>query len=188
LKAILGIGNPGSEYEGTRHNIGFRVVDALAAGGGAAFRRKDAGIVGEITVGSETVLLVKPQDYVNRTGRAYGLVRRGWDLAADEVLVVCDDFHLPLGTLRLRPAGSSGGHNGMQSILDAAGEEAVPRLRVGIGSPGRRDPADFVLSPFGRGERDAAEEAVGLAAEAADAWVRLGMDECMNRYNRRGEP
>jgi len=187
VKVVFGIGNPGRRYLRTRHNAGFRVVEALADAVGASWERGEAGLTGEGTLGAERVLLVKPQDYVNCSGASFGRVQRWHRLDLADMLVVCDDFHLPVGAIRARRKGSSAGHNGLQSILDTAGTPEVPRLRVGIG-PLRSgwDAADFVLSVFDADEEESIADAIARAADAAGEWVRHGIEACMNRCNRTG--
>jgi PTH1 family peptidyl-tRNA hydrolase len=182
---VFGIGNPGRRYARTRHNVGFRVVDELALRHGVRLAASREGVSGEGRIEAEPVLLVKPQDYVNRSGLAFGrLLRAGFALA--DMLVVCDDFHLALGALRIRAAGSAGGHNGIQSILDVVGDGDVPRLRMGIGPVPGGDPADFVLAPFGRDEVPVIQETIERAADAAAMWALHGIEETMGRCNRKG--
>lgn len=181
MKIVLGIGNPGEKYEETRHNVGWWVVEALAGEMEARFRK--AGFefwAAEGRLGRREVVLVKTWTYVNETGRAIPEIvgRFGEDL-----LVVCDDVDLPVGRLRIRKGGSSGGHRGLQSVLDAFGHEAVARLRIGIGG-GRRDP-DYVLGKFGKEERVLIEETVKTACAAVRCWVEEGIEKCMTKFNRR---
>lgn len=170
---VVGLGNPGDEYAGTRHNVGFAVVEAVARLRGREFFTRGRARVarGVIEGGVERpFLLAQPQTYMNNSGRA---VR---DLLADlgagaPLLVVCDDFHLPLGRLRCRRKGSAGGQNGLASILDHVSGRDVPRLRVGIGDPGRVPSEEYVLRPFKRGEQADVAEAVERAAAAVDDWL-----------------
>ncbi len=183
MRIVLGIGNPDEKYAGTRHNVGWMVVDALSRKIGQKFRK--AGFeywAAEGRLGRREVALVKTWTYVNRTGRAVPelLKRYGGDL-----LVVCDDVDLPVGRLRIRPKGSSGGHNGLQSIIDALGGGDFARLRIGVGG-GRRSP-DYVLGRFAKEEREAVERAVERACEAVACWTEEGIEKCMTRFNRRDE-
>ena len=187
MRVVFGIGNPGPEYEGTRHNLGFEVLDRLAERARARFsaRRGEAALRAGILVGGEPVLLVKPLTYVNRCGPLLAAIRCGEGLDLDALLVVVDDFQLPLGRLRLRGRGSDGGHNGLASILVHLGTQAVPRLRVGIGGPGAVPTRDFVLSRFTPREREAADTAVARAVEGVRCWIRLGLERAMSAVNRR---
>jgi PTH1 family peptidyl-tRNA hydrolase len=184
MKILIGLGNPGLKYAGTRHNVGFDVVDYLAAGKGASsFREKFEAFVAELKEGDETVLLMKPLTFMNLSGRALRAAIDFYKLPVEQVLVVCDDFNLPLGKLRIRAKGSHGGQNGLRNIQDQLGTDAYARMRIGVGQPAVGEAVDFVLSKFKPGERVAAEEAVANAAQAALVWVRSGLEACMNRFN-----
>jgi peptidyl-tRNA hydrolase, PTH1 family len=186
VHVVFGIGNPGPEYEGTRHNLGFLVVDALSAAAGGAFGRLPGLPAACARVGIEVgpVLLVKPLTYVNRCGPVLAALRDAEALPLERCLVVVDDFHLPLGAIRLRLSGGDGGHNGLRSLIDSLGTEAFPRLRIGVGEPS--GPAErYVLSPFPPAEREAAAEAVARAAEGTRLWLRLGGERAMGELNRR---
>jgi PTH1 family peptidyl-tRNA hydrolase len=184
VHVVFGIGNPGPEYDGTRHNLGFRVVDALARGPLVDLRPlRAAGR--RIRVGGQPVLLVKPLTYVNLCGPVLEAIRRGQDLPLERLLVVVDDLALPLGTLRLRAQGSDGGHKGLRSVAEHLGTEAFPRLRIGIGDPGGRPAEEYVLERFPPDEAPLADEAVGRAAEAVRLWVRSGLDAAASAANRR---
>ncbi len=188
MKIIVGLGNPGAKYAGTRHNVGFDVIDYLAADPGCtATRAKFQSLVAELKVGSEPVLLVKPQTFMNLSGRAVREIFDFYKLTAADVLAVSDDFNLPLGKLRLRGQGSHGGQNGLRNLQECLGTDAYPRLRIGVGQPSSGEAVDFVLSRFKPGERAAAEDAVAKAGQAALLWVREGLDVGMNRTNA-GDP
>jgi len=188
MKLIVGLGTPGTKYAGTRHNVGFDVIDYLAADPGCGTpRAKFQSLVAELKVGAEPVLLVKPQTFMNLSGRAVREIVDFYKLTPADVLAVSDDFNLPLGKLRLRGQGSHGGQNGLRNIQECLGTDAYPRLRIGVGQPGSGEAIDFVLSRFKPGERAAAEEAVARAGQAALLWVREGLDVCMNRTNA-GDP
>ena len=149
MKIIIGLGNPGLKYAGTRHNVGFDVVDYLAAGKGtSAFREKFEAFVAELKEGDEAVLLLKPLTFMNLSGRALRAALDFYKLPVEQVLVVCDDFNLPLGKLRVRAKGSHGGQNGLRNIQDQLGTDAYARLRIGVGQPGAGEAVDFVLSKF----------------------------------------
>ncbi len=191
-RLVLGLGNPGPEYADTRHNLGFRVVDALAARLGAKVDRLECNALVGVGGGGETgtggVLLAKPLTYMNRSGHAARclLERRG--LAPAAALVVYDEASLPLGRLRLRPAGGPGGHRGMESVLAALRTEEVARLRLGIapegGAPPGEELVEFVLEPFAGDEREAAAAMVERAADACRAWLEEGVEAAMNRFNQ----
>jgi PTH1 family peptidyl-tRNA hydrolase len=182
---VVGLGNPGRRYRGTRHNVGWEVVDRLSARWDLPVsREEEEALVGRGEIAGQEVLLAKPLTYMNRSGEAVrGLVRR-YGVQPQEVLVIYDDVDLPVGTIRIRPRGSSGGHHGMASVLEALGTSEIPRVRVGIGRP-RGEAAEYVLSRFSSEERPLIEEAMERAADAVEAILREGMEAAMNRYNRR---
>jgi len=190
VRVVAGLGNPGAEYDGTRHNAGFEVVDRLAARHGVALRRDRTlnALAGRGRIGGREVVLLEPHSFMNLSGavvlRALGRAA-GRDGTPDPaaLLVVCDDFALPLGILRLRGAGSSGGHHGLEDVEAALGSRAYPRLRIGIGPNTRADPKDFVLGRFRPSEREAAEESFERAADAVESWLQAGLDRTMARYN-----
>jgi len=188
MKLVVGLGNPGPKYTGTRHNIGFDVVDYLAAAPGVGrWRSRFEAQVTEAVEGVEQVLLMKPETFMNLSGRAVRAAIDFYKVPVADMLVVCDDIALPLGKLRARAKGSDGGQKGLRSIQEHLGTPDYPRLRIGVGSPGEHlDAADHVLSRFKPAERKAVEEAVAQAAQAVLLWVRQGIDVCMNRVN--GEP
>jgi PTH1 family peptidyl-tRNA hydrolase len=188
MKLVVGLGNPGPKYAGTRHNIGFDVVDYLAAAPGVGrWRGRFEAQVTEAVEGVEQVLLMKPETFMNLSGRAVRAAIDFYKVPAADLLVVCDDIALPLGKLRARAKGSDGGQKGLRSIQEHLGTQDYSRLRIGVGSPGEHlDAADHVLSRFKPGERAAVADAVAQAAQAVLVWVRQGIDVCMNRVN--GEP
>lgn len=185
MKLLVGLGNPGRKYEGTRHNVGFDVLDEIARRHAApAPRAKFRGHVTDFTVDADRVLLLWPHTFMNLSGTSVGAACDFYHLATEDVLIICDDFHLPLGKLRFRASGSSGGQKGLGDILRRLGTEQVPRLRIGVGPlPEAWDPADFVLSKFRREEGAEIERTVARAADAAVDWIGQGMEVCMNRYN-----
>lgn len=187
---VVGLGNPGAQYASTRHNAGFDVADRVADRLGAAFA--PAGAAGLVAVGvwqGRRVAVVKPQTFMNRSGAAVADVLARTGAEASRVLVVTDDLALPVGTLRMKPKGGAGGHNGLADIADALGHSAWPRLRVGVGrdfAPGEQ--VDFVLAPFAPEEAEAAAEALGRAAEAALAVATDGLAAAMSRFNGAARP
>lgn len=185
-KLIIGLGNPGKEYEGTRHNIGFAVVDSFAKQHGIAVTRKDnQALIGDGRVGDSRVFLMKPQTFMNLSGQSAAAFLRMKPLEMAEMMVVTDDISLPLGRLRLRAEGSAGGHNGLKSLIAHLHGQAFPRLRFGVGAP--RDPSvqiDFVLGRFGRSEAAEVEEGVERAVAALERWLTDGIQPAMNQFNR----
>jgi peptidyl-tRNA hydrolase, PTH1 family len=186
VKAIVGLGNPGPEYAGTRHNVGFEVVDELARRWSATFR-KWKSIADVAVVRDHDVVLVEPKTYMNDSGRAVGAVMAFYKIEPADVLIVVDEVQLPLGKLRLRPSGSAGGHNGLKSVIEHVGRE-FPRLRIGVdrGHPDW-DLSDRVLSKFPRSEREIVDRAIARAADAVDTFVTEGLHVAMNRFNASDE-
>jgi PTH1 family peptidyl-tRNA hydrolase len=184
----MGLGNPGSEYEETRHNAGFMAVDLLARklGRFTGWRRDGVLLRGEGRAGRHQVAVVKPQTYMNRSGDAFReLMRAGW--IAPEILVALDDVYLPLGSIRLRASGGTGGHQGLESIRDAIGLDDFPRLRIGVGpAPRSADLPEYVLARFGDEERAKLPDALEGAASALYEAVSSGLTQAMNRWNRFG--
>lgn len=190
IKLIAGLGNPGKEYEGTRHNIGFAVLDALAAKLGASFSKEskwDAYLAKAMHNGTDLALL-KPTTYMNLSGESVGEYARFFRIPADSTLIVVDDVSLPLGTLRLRREGGSGGQNGLKSVLVHFATERVPRLRVGVGGVqgDERDGGDLsshVLSKFRTDEQPLAKESISRAVDAITSVLNHGLAHAMNLYN-----
>ena len=191
MRLVVGLGNPGDRYRRTRHNVGFMVADALAARGGVTRWQEEADAsTAEASVGGETVLLVKPATFMNRSGLAVerALAARGGGPA--DLVVVVDDAALDLGTLRVRERGSHGGHNGLRSLIEVLGSDEFARVRVGIrkGEP-PEDLAGYVLSEFPDEDVLIVQEMVGLAGDAVECLLREGGGEAMNRFNgARKEP
>lgn len=184
MLVVVGLGNPGKEYKGSRHNVGFEVVDRVAREYGAEVtRRRFRSRIGEAATEAGPVLLVKPQTYMNDSGRAVQAVVAWNRLELDNLLVVCDDLDLKPGRVRVRRKGSSGGHKGLQSIVAALGTTGFARLRVGIGRPAAMPPIDYVLGRFTAAERTVVADAIERAAEAVRCWAVEGVDACMNRFN-----
>jgi PTH1 family peptidyl-tRNA hydrolase len=184
MKVIVGLGNPGRRYEGTRHNVGYAVIDLLAKSPrcGRSQSRFNAQIV-ELMEEQEKLLLVKPETFMNLSGRCVQQVVAFYQLPLTELLVVCDDVNLPLGKLRARARGTHGGHNGLRNIQEHLGTSDYPRLRIGVGNPDGKDLVDHVLGRFRAGESAVIDDAVGLAVEAVGVWIHRGMEACMNLYN-----
>jgi peptidyl-tRNA hydrolase, PTH1 family len=184
LKLVVGLGNPGSKYQGTRHNVGFEVIDRLAQGGsGATFTRRFDALVAETEIDFRRVLLLKPETFMNLSGRSVGQAVRFFKLPLADLLVVCDDLSLPLGKLRIRGGGTDGGQKGLRDIAAHLGSEDFARLRIGIGHRGEVDAADFVLNRFRGAERPVIDDALILASQAVATWVVQGVDAAMNRFN-----
>jgi PTH1 family peptidyl-tRNA hydrolase len=185
MKLVVGLGNPGRKYEGTRHNVGFRVIGELAGKYGQSKpKRAFQGEIVEAKLDSEKVLLLCPHTLMNLSGGSVLEARDFYKIAPEDLLIVSDDLNLPLAKLRFRPQGSSGGQKGLENIIHRLGTDQIARLRVGIGSPpGERDAADFVLGPFTKVEKPEIEEAIWRAADAIIVWAREGLAVSMNRYN-----
>lgn len=185
MKMIAGLGNPGSEYARTKHNVGFMFLDALAEKLGADnWKTKYDALVAEARIGTEKVLLVKPLTYMNESGRAVGPLMSWYKLAPEDLIVVHDDMDIPAGTIRIRRKGSAGGHNGMKSILYHVGDENFPRLRIGIGRPlPGWTVVKHVLAPFSEEDVPKIREAIAYLLPALECVVTDSVDLAMNRYN-----
>lgn len=184
LKLVVGLGNPGPRYQGTRHNIGFELVDQIARGGrGAGFGKKFEGQAAEAEIDYHRVLLLKPETFMNLSGQSVGQAVRFYKIQPSDILVACDDLSLPVGKLRIRPGGSDGGQKGLRDIASHLGTEQFPRLRIGIGDQGASDAADYVLSRFRSPERAVIDDTLILATQAVAVWVTRGVDAAMNRFN-----
>jgi peptidyl-tRNA hydrolase, PTH1 family len=189
MKVVVGLGNPGRQYVGTRHNVGFDVLDLLADSPHAGrYQGRFQAQIAELLECDLKLLLVKPETFMNLSGRAVRQVVDFYKLPLADLLVVSDDFNLPLGKLRARTKGSHGGQNGLRDIHQQLGTDEYARLRIGVGEPGPGEAVDHVLSRFKPGERKAVEEAIARAAEAVLVWVRQGIEACMNRANGPDEP
>ncbi len=189
MKLVVGLGNPGSKYAGTRHNVGYEVVDELVRRTPVAAREKFHGQWYELRVGDERVGLLKPLTWMNLSGKSLLAARDFYRVPHVNCLVICDDFQLGLGRLRFRKEGSSGGQKGLDDILARFGANDVPRLRMGVGAPPPGwDPKDHVLARFDVAEKARMREAVERAATAVSDWIREGIEFCMNRYNAEVPP
>lgn len=185
MKVVIGLGNPGLAYTGTRHNVGFMVLEYLAAGTGyGPWSEKNAVERCEGQEFGEKVLLVKPLAYMNLSGRPVRQVVEFYKIELPDLLVVTDDVNLPLGQIRLRGSGSAGGHNGLKDVERHLGAQDYARLRLGVGDPGgQRDLADYVLARFKPSERNEVDSMIVTAAEAVRVWLKEGLAVAMNRFN-----
>lgn len=182
---IVGLGNPGSQYAGTRHNIGFWCVDYLAKEHSITLeRRHKTALIGEGIIEDRRVVLAKPRTFVNRSGEAVSYLLARYRVTPAELLIVYDEINLPPGKLRLRPQGSAGGHNGIRSIIEAIGTQDFPRLRVGVGRPpDGADQIGHVLGALPPEEREATEDAIERVVQAVSCLLTDGIDTAMNRFN-----
>jgi len=189
MKIICGLGNPGREYEKNRHNVGFMVVDALAAKLKATFTSKWDAELALLSFGGDKLLLLKPQTFMNLSGTSLGAAARFYKVPAADVLVIHDELDLPFGRLQLKAGGGTGGHNGLNSIRESWGEDAYCRLRFGIGKPegvnAKERVIGHVLGDFSKDETTQLPELVTRAATAAEHWAREGMQKAMNAFNRK---
>ncbi|HEX6587471.1 MAG TPA: aminoacyl-tRNA hydrolase [Longimicrobiales bacterium] len=186
MKVVCGLGNPGPEYDDTRHNVGWWLVDRLVREWRlGSFRRRGPALETSGRVGDHEVLLLKPQTYMNRSGSALAALSRAVEFdPATDLLVVVDDAALDAGRLRFRPSGSAGGHNGLKSIEAALGTREYARLRIGVGPvPPGADMADFVLAPMKRADEDAVLERFDVAVAGVRTWLDEGIEAAMNRHN-----
>ena len=185
MKLIVGLGNPGDQYKATRHNVGFEVVARLAKKFGAGTpRARFQGETVEVTIAGAKVLLLTPLTYMNASGGSVLAARDFYKIENNDVLVICDDFNLPLAKLRLRAKGSAGGQNGLADVIRRLGTEEISRLRIGVGAPAAdRGATSHVLGRFLKDEQPVIAEALDRAVEAAAAWVGAGLEATMNKYN-----
>ncbi|MDI6733318.1 MAG: aminoacyl-tRNA hydrolase [Planctomycetota bacterium] len=193
MKIIVGLGNPGKRYEKTRHNIGFMVLDRLAKSEQYKIRKyfqleKECNsLISKGSIFSEDVLLVKPCTYMNNSGEAVSAVMRHLSGQTDSLLVISDDYNLPMGSTRFRRQGSSGGHKGLQSIIDKLGISRFHRLRIGIGFHQTIEPSEFVLEKFSRAEEREVEQVIEKAVESVIFYMENGIEKSMSNYNRHTE-
>ena len=181
---IVGLGNPGAEYDGTRHNAGFMALDLFAARRGVAFRVDRLGAVAETSFRGKQLLLLKPSTYMNNSGRAVAYWLTQGKIPVEQLLVMVDDLALPLGSLRLRLQGSDGGHNGLKDIAAQVGTQQYARLRLGIGHEfARGKQVDFVLDPFSAEERPLLDESLAHACDAVEMALSMGFQRAMNQIN-----
>lgn len=182
---IVGLGNPGSKYENTRHNMGFKAIDAMASEFGIDVNRaKFKGLIGEGRIGSEKVILLKPQTYMNLSGQSVREIMNFYKIPEENLIVIYDDFDLPIGSIRVRKSGGPGTHNGMKSVIQELGSRKFPRVRVGIGSSDGST-IQFVIGKVGKDEQQILNEAAEAAASAAVDIIRIGIENAMNIHNTR---
>ena len=182
---IAGLGNPGAQYEKTRHNAGFRVIDALAVQVGADFQSwQNLGEYAKVSIGGAEILLAKPMTYMNLSGQLVSGLARFYKIPPEKILICFDDMSLNVGDIRLRPSGSAGGQKGMKHIIEQLGTDKIARLRVGIGpKPDYFDAADFVLGKFTAQENPLLESAIDKATQAIQVYLQDGLEKAMNRFN-----
>lgn len=182
---IAGLGNPGSKYENTRHNMGFKAIDAMASEFGIDVNRaKFKGLIGEGRIGSEKIILLKPQTYMNLSGQSVREIMNFYKIPEENLIVIYDDFDLPIGSIRVRKSGGPGTHNGMKSVVQELGSRKFPRVRVGIGSSDGST-IQFVIGKVGKDEQQILNEAAEAAASAAADIIRIGIENAMNIHNTR---
>ncbi|SHI80155.1 peptidyl-tRNA hydrolase [Malonomonas rubra DSM 5091] len=184
MKLLVGLGNPGDKYAGTRHNIGFMVADRVAARNSVAIKKKGyQGIYGVGRAAGEETTILLPQTFMNRSGASVNAAFKSLGLTPGDLIVIYDDLDLPLGRIRVRPDGGHGGHNGMRDIIAIAGFKDFLRIKVGIGRPERGDVTGHVLGRFNSDEKKLLPQVLDLAADAAEALLTEGPIEAMNRFN-----
>ena len=190
MKLVVGLGNPGKQYEKTKHNIGFIVVDAIADSvPHTPWREEQGAEVCSITVAGEKVLLVKPQTFMNVSGESVGPLMRYYKIDPSDVYCIYDDMDLPVGKLRIRPNGSSGGHNGIKSLISHLGTENFPRFRVGIGRPlPQWTVIDHVLAPFSEESQEKVQKGIKDTVKAVLGTLEVGIDKGMNQFNPKRRP
>jgi len=184
MKAVVGLGNPGAAYARTRHNVGFWVVDELAARHGLRFARSGyKADVAEGRIADADVVLLKPQTFMNASGEAVGRARRDLGLEPAEIVVVYDDLDLPVGRIRVRAAAGAGGHHGVESVIEELGSKEFPRVRIGIGKPQSGETVDYVLGPPTAEEQGALHASIERAADAVEVVLGEGVARAMSRFN-----
>ncbi len=184
---IAGLGNPGRKYVDNRHNVGFRCVEQLAASHGFSFnKRQKKARLALGTVNDFSLILVKPRTFMNKSGQAVAPLVQFYKVPLERLLLIYDDLDLPLGAIRLRPSGGSGGHRGVRSVIRQLGSREFVRLRIGIGRPpGRMDPADYVLQDFSASEEEVLIQVLDLALDVIETWLVEGIETAMSQYNSR---
>ena len=182
---VAGLGNPGSAYRENRHNIGFMVINALAKELDIQIKRvKFKALIGTGKLGTRSLILAKPQTYMNASGGSISPLVRYFKVPITNLIIIHDDLDLPLGAIRIRPAGGTGGQKGMGSIITSLGSQEIPRMRIGIGRPpGRMSPADYVLQDFDANQKPLRDEVVDQAVKAVITFINEGLEKTMNTYN-----
>jgi PTH1 family peptidyl-tRNA hydrolase len=184
MKLVVGLGNPGAQYQATRHNVGFEVVEILAQRLSGAAKKAFGGELVDVRLGSEKVLLLQPHTYMNLSGQSVQQAISFYKLELADILVVCDDLNLPLGRLRFRSRGSAGGQKGLADCIRRLGTDEFPRLRIGIDRPqDSSQTVNFVLSTFKKDERAVIDDALQRASEAVEVWALQGAEACMSQFN-----
>jgi len=186
MKLFVGLGNPGRTYAKTRHNIGFFVLDELAKSLNAEIKQKKfKGLLCQVTIYNEKVILLKPQTFMNLSGEAVVLVKNYYQIADEDVILIYDDMDLPLGKLRLREKGTGGGHNGVKNIIQHLNTSELKRIRIGIGNNENIDQKDFVLGKFSKEEQKTLKESLALASSALQDSVKMSFVDVMSKYNHK---
>lgn len=183
MKVIVGLGNPGQKYTRTRHNLGFRVIERLKKEADPITRKRFKSEISRQEIAGQEVMLIKPLTYMNNSGRVVRQVIDATGEPLENLLVICDDFQLPFGKLRIRRGGSSGGHKGLESIIQHLQTDEFPRLRIGINSPANQDPVEFVLARFSGSEEKQLKTVIEHIVEAVKVWISSGLEAAMNRFN-----
>jgi PTH1 family peptidyl-tRNA hydrolase len=189
VKLIVGLGNPGAEYALTRHNMGFLVLEEFARANGIKFKinKRFNALVSEGVIAKEKVFLAMPQTFMNLSGNSARAVLNWLKTDIDDLFVVMDDIALPFGAIRIKPKGSSGGHNGLNSIIDSVGGQEFPRMRMGVlGRRNVKDLSDYVLARFTKAEQKTLPEILNIASQACECWIREGVNAAMNKFNKYG--
>lgn len=188
MKLIVGLGNPGIVYSGSRHNIGYSIIKALARKHRVTFRKETgvSSLSAKCRIQGSEVILALPLTYMNLSGEAVGRLVNKYRIDLQDVLVVCDDLNLEFGRLRIRPSGSSGGHKGIASLIESLKSENFSRVRVGIGRPAgaKNDIAEFVLSSFSRTDKNRLKEIITEAVSCCEMWIIESVEKCMNKFNK----
>ncbi len=189
MKLIVGLGNPGAQYVGTRHNIGFDIIEVLSKRHAISVSKRDfKGVYGDGTIGTERVFLLRPMTYMNLSGQSVVALSQFYKIAPQDVIVILDDVALEVGRLRLRYKGSAGGHNGLANIIQLMGTDEIARVRVGVGASRQGDMINHVLGKFRKEEQEEMGIACEVASDAIEYALREGFPNAMNRYNAGSKP
>ncbi len=184
IRVIIGLGNPGKEYADTRHNVGFKTVDLLAKKLAVEFtQKKFSSIFGQTECEGKKLILLKPQEYMNRSGQAVSAIKGFYKIEDSDLMVVTDDMAIEPGVIRVRAQGSAGGHNGLKDIIQKLGSDQFPRLRIGIGKSDLPDSRDYVLGKIPTSHNQLLQDAIENASQALICWLRENIDSVMNRFN-----